>query len=101
LSYCVNIYTEQDLCDWFKKEYKLALKFIKVRSKKYIYNIDKKGCCFVCSTEEDVIILIRIKEIYIKVPKNRLFVTVVKSISADGKAILLLVIMPSRNIIMS
>jgi hypothetical protein len=32
--------------------------------------------------------------------KNRLFVTVVKSISVDSKAILSLVIMPSRNIIM-
>jgi hypothetical protein len=48
-----------------------------------------------------VIIPIRIKEIYVKVPKNQLFVTVVKSISADGKAIPPLVIVPSRNIIVS
>jgi hypothetical protein len=38
---------------------------------------------------------------YIKVPKNRLFVTVVKSISADGKAIPSLVIVFNRNIMMS
>jgi hypothetical protein len=38
---------------------------------------------------------------YVRVPKNRLSVTVVKSISADGKAIPPLVIMPGRNIIMS
>jgi hypothetical protein len=38
---------------------------------------------------------------YVKVPENRLFVTVVKSISADGKAISSLVIMPGKNIIMS
>jgi hypothetical protein len=38
---------------------------------------------------------------YVKVPENRLFVTVVKSISADGKAIPPLVIVPDRNIIMS
>jgi hypothetical protein len=48
-----------------------------------------------------VIILIKIKKIYIKVLKNRLFVTVVKSISANGKAISSLVIIPGRNIIIS
>jgi hypothetical protein len=33
--------------------------------------------------------------------KNRLFVTVIKSISANGKAISFLVIMPGKNIIIS
>jgi hypothetical protein len=101
LSYCVNIHTKQDLRDWFKKEYKLVLKFIKVRSRKYIHNINKKDCCLVCPAKEDVIVLVGIKEMYIKVLKNRLFMTVVKSISANGKAILSLVIVPGRNIIMS
>jgi hypothetical protein len=40
-------------------------------------------------------------EMYIRVLKNRLVVTVVKSIFADGKAISPLIIMPSKNIIMS
>jgi hypothetical protein len=48
-----------------------------------------------------VIIPIRIKEMYVKMPENRLFVAVVESISADGKAIPPLVIVPGRNIIMS
>jgi hypothetical protein len=48
-----------------------------------------------------VIIPIRIKKIYVEVPENRLSVTVIKSISADGKAIPPLVIVPGRNIIMS
>jgi hypothetical protein len=48
-----------------------------------------------------VIVLVRIKEMYVRVPENRLFVTVVESISADGKAIPPLVIVPGRNIIMS
>jgi hypothetical protein len=100
LSYCINIYTKQDLRDWFKKEYKLALKFIRVRSKKYIHNINKKGCRLVCFAREDIVVPVRIKKIYVRVPENRLFVTVVKSISADGKAIPPLVIMPGRNIIM-
>jgi hypothetical protein len=48
-----------------------------------------------------VIVPIRIKEMYVRVPENRLFVTVVKSIFADGKAISPLVIVSSRNIMMS
>jgi hypothetical protein len=101
LSYRVNIHTKQDLRDWFEKEYKLALKFTRVKNRKYIHNINKKGCRLLCPIREDVIVPIRIKEMYVRVPENRLFVTVVKSIFADGKAIPPLVIVPGRNIIMS
>jgi hypothetical protein len=101
LSHRVNIHTKQNLRDWFEKEYKPALKFTGVRSRKYIHNINKKGCRLACPAGEDVIVPVRIKEIYVKVPENRLFVTVVESISADGKAISPLVIVPSKNIIMS
>jgi hypothetical protein len=87
--------------DWFEKEYKPALEFTGVRSKKYIHNIDKKGCRLACLTGEDVVVPVGIKEMYVGVPENRLFVTVVESISADGKAILPLVIVPGRNIMMS
>jgi hypothetical protein len=93
------MYTKKDLCNWFKKEYKPALKFTGIRHRKYIYNINEKGCRIACLLKEEIVVLIRIKEIYVKVPKNRLSVTVIKSISADGKAIPLLVIVPSRNII--
>jgi hypothetical protein len=93
------MYTKKDLCDWFKKEYKLALKFIRIKHRKYIHNIDEKGCYIICPLREEVVVLIRIKKIYVRVPKNRLFVTVVKSIFADGKAISPLVIVPGRNII--
>jgi hypothetical protein len=101
MSHCVNIHTKKDLCDWFKKEYKPALKFTRIKHKKYIYNIDKKGCCIACPSGEKVVVPIRIKKIYVKVPENRLFVTVIKSIFVNGKAIPLLVIVPSRNIIVS
>jgi hypothetical protein len=101
LSYYVNIHTKQDFCDWFKKEYKLALEFIRVKSKKYIHNIDKKGCYLICFIKKNVIILVKIKEIYVKVLKNQLSITVIKSISLDSKAIPPLVIVLSKNIIMS
>jgi hypothetical protein len=95
------MYTKKDLCDWFKKEYKPALKFTGIRHRKYIHNIDEKGCCIACFLREEVVVLIRIKEMYVRVLENRLFVTVVKSISADGKAISSLVIVSGRNIIVS
>jgi hypothetical protein len=38
---------------------------------------------------------------YVKVPKNQLSFTVIKSISADSKSILFLVIMPGKNTIVS
>jgi hypothetical protein len=38
---------------------------------------------------------------YVKVPENRLSVTVIKNIFADSKAIFSLVIVPSKNIIIS
>jgi hypothetical protein len=95
------MYTEKDLRDWFEKEYKPALEFTGIKHRKYIHNIDKKGCRIACPLGEEVVIPIGIKEMYIRVPKNRLSVTVIESISADGKAIPPLVIMPGRNIIVS
>jgi hypothetical protein len=95
------MYTEKDLRDWFEKEYKPGLEFMRIKHKKYIRNIGKKGCHIACPLGEEVVVPIRIKEIYVRVPENRLSVTVVKSIYADGKAILSLVIVPNRNIMMS
>jgi hypothetical protein len=63
--------------------------------------MDEKGCRLACPAEEDVMVPVRIKEMYVGVLENRLSVTVVKSISADGKAIPPLVIVPGRNIMMS
>jgi hypothetical protein len=38
---------------------------------------------------------------YIRIPKNRMSLTVIKSISADRKAISLVVIVPRKNIIVN
>ena len=48
---------------------------------------------------EEVIVLIRIKEIYTGIPKNRISLTIIEFISIDSKAILPVVIVP-RVIIM-
>jgi hypothetical protein len=100
-SYCVNIYTKKTLCDWFEKEYRPALEFIGVKHGKYIYNIDKKGCRITCLAGKEVIVLVRIKEMYVGIPENRMSLTVIESISADRKAISLVVIVPGKNIIVN
>jgi hypothetical protein len=38
---------------------------------------------------------------YVRIPKNRMFLTVIKSISADKKAISLIIIVPKKNIIIN
>ena len=50
---------------------------------------------------EEVVILIRIKEMYVRVPENCLFIMIVESISTDGKAIPPLAIIPGVTIIVS
>jgi hypothetical protein len=54
--------------------------------------MDKKGARIACFAGEEVVIPIGIKEMYVRIPKNRLFVTVIECIFVDGKSILLLVI---------
>jgi hypothetical protein len=61
--------------------------------------MDKKGAKIACLAREEVIVPIGIKEMYVRILENRLFVIVVKCIFADGKSILLLVIIPSVIII--
>ena len=52
-------------------------------------------------TREEVIVPIRIKEMYTRIPKNRMSLTIIESISTDSKAILLVVIVPRVIIIVS
>jgi hypothetical protein len=93
-SYRVDIYTEKSLRDWFENEYEPALEFIGICHRDRIYNMDKKRTRIICPAREEIIILIGVKEIYIGVLQNRLSITVVECISADRKAIPLLVIIP-------
>jgi hypothetical protein len=50
---------------------------------------------------EDIIILIRIKEMYIGILENYLSVTIIENISVDGRAILPVIIIPGVMIIAS
>jgi hypothetical protein len=62
------MYTKKNLRDWFGKEYKPAFEFTGIRHRKYIYNINEKGCCIACPFGEEVVAPIGIKEMYVRVP---------------------------------
>jgi hypothetical protein len=100
-SHCVDIHTEKNLRNWFENEYRPALVFTGIKTGKYIYNIDEKGAWIACPAREEVVVPIRIKEMYVRVLKNCLSLTIVESISADGIAIPPLVIVLSITIIES
>jgi hypothetical protein len=94
-SYRVDMHTKQSLREWFEKEYKPALEFTSVRTGRRIHNINEKGARIACPAREEVVVLISIKEMYVGVLENRLSVTVIECIFADGRAIPLLIIIPS------
>jgi hypothetical protein len=52
-------------------------------------------------TREEVIVLIRIKEMYTRIPKNRISLIIIESISIDSQAIPPVVIVPGVMIIVS
>jgi hypothetical protein len=56
--------------------------------------MDEKGARICMPLEEEVVVLIRIKEIYIGIPENRISLTIIEYISIDSKAIPPVVIIP-------
>ena len=46
--------------------------------------MDEKGARVYILTREEVIVLIRIKEIYTGIPENRISLTIIESISIDS-----------------
>ena len=56
--------------------------------------MDEKGCQISCPSGEEVVVPIRIKEMYVGVPENQMSLTIIKSISVDRKTIPPVVIIP-------
>jgi hypothetical protein len=100
-SHRVDLYSKKDLRSWFETEYQPVLEYTGIRSGRYIYNMDKKEYRIACPAGEEVVVPVKIKEMYVGVPKNRLSLTVIESISVDGKSILPIVIVPRGMIIES
>ena len=63
--------------------------------------MDEKGARICMPAGEEVIVPIRIKEIYTGIPENRISLTIIESISADSKAIPPVVIVPGVMIMVS
>jgi hypothetical protein len=63
--------------------------------------MDEKGVRVCILAREEVVVPIGIKEIYMGIPENRMSLIIIESISIDGKAILLVVIVPGVIIIVS
>jgi hypothetical protein len=100
-SHRVDMHTKDNLREWFEKEYRPALEFTGIRSGKYIHNMDEKGARIACPAGEEVVVPVGIKEMYVGIPENRMSLTVIESISADGKAIPPVVIVPGTMIMVS
>jgi hypothetical protein len=89
------------LCEWFEIEYRPALLAIGIKHRKNIYNMDEKGACVCMPIGEEVVVPIGIKEMYIGIPENHLSITIIECILANGRAIPLVIIVPSVMIIAS
>ena len=63
--------------------------------------MDEKEVRICIPTGEEVVVLIRIKEIYTGIPENHISLIIIKYISADSKAIPPVVIIPGIIIIVS
>jgi hypothetical protein len=63
--------------------------------------MDEKGARICIPIGEEVIVPIGIKEIYTGIPENRISLTIIEYISADGKAIPPVVIIPGVIIMVS
>jgi hypothetical protein len=63
--------------------------------------MDEKGARVCMPAREEVVVLIGIREMYTRIPENRMSLTIIESISADSKAILPVVIIPGVMIMVS
>jgi len=63
--------------------------------------MDEKGARVYIPAGEEVVVPIRIKEIYTGIPQNRISLIIIESISTDGKAIPPVVIVPGVIIMVS
>jgi hypothetical protein len=89
------------LCEWFETEYRPALLATGLKHGKNVHNMDEKRARVCMPTGEEVVVPIGIKEMYTGIPKNRLSVTVIECISANRRAIPLVIIVPGVMIIAS
>ena len=70
--------------EWFSK-YQAKLLERNITNGCDIYNFDESGVRVGCPKREEIVVPIEIKELYTSSPENRKSVTIIESISADGR----------------
>jgi hypothetical protein len=101
VSYRVDIYTNQTLRYWFETEYYPIINTTSIYYRRFIYNINKKKTRVCILIGEEIIILIRIKEIYTRILENYFSIIIIKYISINRNTIPPVIIIPSIRIIAS
>jgi hypothetical protein len=100
-SHRVDLHTEQALRRWFEDELLPVIEEHNIQYGWQIHNMDEKGARVCMPAGEQVVVPIGIKEMYTGVPENRISITIVESICADGTAIPPVVIVPGVRIMVS
>ena len=73
-----------DVEKWFE-DYRAKLRERNIHSGKYIHNFDETNARIGCPRGQEVVVPTYIHELYTLSPENRRSITVVESISADGR----------------
>jgi hypothetical protein len=100
-SHQIDLHTEQALRTWFETENWPTLEGCGIRHGDRIHNMDEKGARICMPAGEEVIVPIGIKGMYTGIPENRLPLAIIECISADGKAIPPVIIVPGVMIMVS
>jgi hypothetical protein len=90
----VDLHKEDDILDWFNNVFRPALERRDIRDGSQLHNMDEKGARLGCPAGEEVIVPTYIKEMYTGIPENRKSLTIIESVSANGRAIPPTVIVP-------
>jgi DDE superfamily endonuclease len=101
-SHRVDMHTESDLKEWFEQQYRSALVYTGILDQEqpqdYIHNMDEKGCRIAIPGGQEVVVPININDMYVGIPENRLSLTIIESICANGTADPPVVIIPGKSI---
>jgi hypothetical protein len=80
----VNTHDEKDLEEWFNK-YRTTLAKYSIKRGKNIHNMDKSSARVGYPKGEEVVVPIKVKEMYTSLPENRKSVTIIKAVSANRR----------------
>jgi hypothetical protein len=80
----IDVHTEADIKVWFEEKLRPIIKQRGISHAKDIFNMDETGARVGCPKGEEVVVPVELKELYTASPENRLSVTIIETICADG-----------------